>query len=32
MMWKSADFVVADGPRRYSNLEGTGVYGMEIGR
>ena len=32
MTWTSADFVVADGPRRYSDLEGTGVYNMEIGR
>ena len=30
MTWELADFVAADGPKRYSDLEGTGVYNMEI--
>ena len=32
MTWELADFVAADGLKRYSDLEGTSVYGMEIGR
>ena len=32
MMWESANFVATDGLRRYSNLEGIGVNGMEICR
>ena len=32
MTWNSADYAVADGPKRCSYLEGTGVYSMEIGR
>ena len=32
MTWELANFVVADGLKRYSDLERTGVYGMEIGR